>query len=107
MAVKITDQNLKEKLSSNEVVLVDVWAEWCGPCKILGPTIDDVALQYESKDGIVIGKANVDENPEVASEYGVKSIPTVIIFKDGEEVNRIVGANSKQTYVDAIEELIG
>ena len=107
MAFEIKDDNLSEVLSQNNVVLVDVWAEWCGPCRILGPTIDEVASEYESKEGVVVGKCNVDENSTIATDYKVRSIPTVIVFKNGEEAKRIVGANSKQTYIDAIEELVG
>mgnify|MGYP006424815189 FL=1 len=84
----------------NGLVLVDFWAEWCPPCKILGPTIDEVA--GEAGEGVTVGKVDVDSNKELASQFGVRSIPTVVLIKGGEEVERFVGVQSKSVYLDAI-----
>lgn len=107
MAFEITDENLNEVKGANDVVLVDVWAEWCGPCKMLGPVIDEIAEDNKDTEGLIIGKANVDENNEIATQYGVRSIPTVIIFKNGEEVARSVGAQPKKYYEELIEKFTG
>lgn len=89
-AVHITDQNFEEQvLQSNKPVVVDFYAEWCGPCKMAAPIVEELADQYA--DSVVIGKLDVDESQQVASQYGVMSIPTMIVFKDGKEVNRKVG----------------
>jgi thioredoxin 1 len=95
MAKAFTDENFDEEvLRSDKPVLVDFFAEWCGPCKMMGPVIDELA--EEMAESFVIGKLNVDEAPNTAGKYGVQSIPTVIIFKKGEEVDRLVGFQSKE-----------
>ena len=95
MAQHFTDENFDEEvLRSDKPVLVDFFAEWCGPCKMMGPVIDELA--EEMAESFVIGKLNVDEAPNTAGKYGVQSIPTVIIFKKGEEVDRLVGFQSKE-----------
>ena len=93
-ALKITDSNFdSEVIKSNIPVLVDFWAEWCGPCRIVGPILDDLAPAYAGK--LKIGKLNVDESQDSPSKFGVMNIPTMIIFKNGKETERIVGAMSK------------
>ena len=85
----------KNVLQSSQPVLVDFWAEWCGPCRMLGPTVEAVAKEYASSATVV--KLNVDESPAVAARYGVRGIPTLILFKDGQEAERVVGAVPKET----------
>ena len=99
--MEITDSNFKETLENNEVVLIDFSAEWCGPCKMLGPVIDDLEKEYGTK--AVIGKINVDSNPVTTDEFKVRSIPTVLIFKNGELVEKMAGAQSKASYVERID----
>lgn len=90
----ITDDSFESAvIESGKPVLVDFWAEWCGPCKALGPVLDEVAVQYQSKLSVV--KLNVDDNPGMAQKYGVRGIPTLILFKDGEAVETKVGLLSK------------
>ena len=99
---KFTDSNFTESaLSKGKVSVVDFWAEWCGPCKALTPIITELATEYSGK--ATVGKLNVDDNPEVAMKYGVRSIPTVIILKDGEVVDKQVGLASKKTLADKLE----
>jgi thioredoxin 1 len=95
----LTDSNFKDEISSG-LVLVDFWAAWCGPCRMLGPIIEEVAGEAE---GVTVGKLNVDENPQTAQQFQVMSIPTVILFKDGEPVERMVGLRPKEAYLEAIE----
>ena len=87
-------------VNSSQPVLVDFWAEWCGPCIALGPTIEALATDYEGK--VNVGKLNVDQNPETAQKFGIRNIPTILLLKDGEIVERLVGAQPKQAFVDAI-----
>ena len=95
MAKAFNDDNFDEEvLRSDKPVLVDFFAEWCGPCKMMAPVIDELAGEMEGT--AVIGKLNVDEAPQTAAKYGVQSIPTVIVFKGGEEVNRSVGFKNKE-----------
>ena len=100
-AIEITDSNFEEIISSDLPVLVDFWAEWCGPCKMIGPVVDELAGEYDGK--AVIGKVNVDENPETAAKFGVRSIPTLLILKGGEVVDKQVGAVPKNTLVTKID----
>ncbi len=93
MALEFTDGNFEETALSGGVSVVDFWAEWCGPCRLIGPIIEDLATVYDGKANI--GKLNVDENPEVSLKYGIRSIPTILIIKDGEVVDKQVGVASK------------
>ncbi len=105
MALEITDATFDEiVLKSDKPVVVDFWAAWCGPCRMVGPIIDEVSQEYEGK--AVVGKVDVDANQEYAAKYGVRNIPTVLVFKDGEIVNRQVGVSPKKTYTDAIEAVL-
>tara|TARA_B100000287_G_scaffold383309_1_gene388984 strand:+ start:392 stop:703 length:312 start_codon:yes stop_codon:yes gene_type:complete len=98
--MEVSDKTLENTLKENKVVLVDFWAEWCGPCRMLGPTIEE--LEKDFKEKAVIGKLNVTDNPHSSSKYSVRSIPTVIIYKDGKEVERLVGIRDKTFYTDKI-----
>ena len=101
MALELNDSIFEEKvLKSDKPVLVDFWAEWCGPCRMVGPIIDELSKDFEGK--AVVGKIDVDANQEFAAKYGVRNIPTVLLFKDGELVSRQVGVAPKRTYEDAI-----
>ena len=94
----------KDVLQSEKPVLVDFWAEWCGPCRMLAPTVEAVAEQYADSADVV--KLNVDENPSTAGAYGIKGIPTLILFREGKEVERVVGAISKESISRIIEKYI-
>ncbi len=100
-AVEINDNNFEEILKGDQPVLVDFWAEWCGPCKMIGPIVEELAGDYEGK--AVIGKLDVDANPEVTGKFGVRSIPTLLIFKNGEVVDKQVGAVPKSILVQKLE----
>jgi len=89
----VTDTNFQELLGSTSVALVDFWAVWCGPCRMLSPTVDDIANEYGDK--ITVAKCNVDDNEEIAEQFGIRSIPTLIFFKDGKAVDKLVGLVSK------------
>ena len=105
MALQITDDSFDEVvLKSDKPVLVDFWATWCGPCRMLGPVIEELATEYEGR--VVVGKVDVDNNQEFAAKYGVRNIPTVLVFKDGEVVGRQVGVAPKKIYTDALDSLL-
>ncbi|WKN44350.1 thioredoxin [Tunicatimonas pelagia] len=91
--LEITDSNFNEVINSDQPVLVDFWAEWCGPCKMIAPVVDELANDYDGK--AVVGKVDVDSNPEVAGKFGIRSIPTLLVFKNGEIVDKQVGAVNK------------
>tara|TARA_B110000008_G_scaffold30513_2_gene27358 strand:- start:7479 stop:7799 length:321 start_codon:yes stop_codon:yes gene_type:complete len=100
-ALEITDSNFNEIVSKNKTVLIDFWAEWCGPCRIIAPMIEELAGEYDGK--AVIGKLDVDNNQESSVKFGVRSIPTLLVFKDGELVDRHVGAVPKETLSKSID----
>lgn len=101
MAVEITDSNFQELvLNSDKPVLVDFWAVWCGPCRMLGPIIEELHGDYEGK--AVVGKVDVDNNQQIAMEYGIRNIPTVLIFKNGEVVDKFVGVAPKASIAEKL-----
>ncbi len=100
-AIQITDSNFNELIKSNKPVLVDFWAEWCGPCKMIGPVIEEIAGEYEEK--AIVGKMDVDSNSATPAQFGIRSIPTLMIFKNGEMVDKIVGAVPKHVLVQKLE----
>ena len=105
MALEITDSNFDELvLKSDKPVVVDFWAEWCGPCKMIGPLIDEMSKDYEGK--ALIGKVNVDQNANVSAQFGVRSIPTVLFIKNGQVVDKSVGAVPKATLDSKLEALL-
>lgn len=100
----VTDTNIKEVLASASVVLVDFWAVWCGPCRALGPVVEEIASEFEGK--IVVGKCNVDEAQDISMEYGIRSIPTIIFFKNGQPVDKTIGLVPKEEIVKRINSLL-
>ena len=105
MAVEITDANFEEVvLNSKLPVLVDFWAEWCGPCRMVGPIVDELHTEYEGK--AIIGKVNVDENPGVSGSFGVRNIPTILFIKNGEVAYKSVGAVPKAQLAAKLEALL-
>jgi thioredoxin 1 len=105
MALELTDSNFDELvLKSDKPVLVDFWAEWCGPCRMVAPIVSEIATEYDGK--AVVGKLDVDSNPGVATRYGIRNIPTILFFKDGEVADKQVGAVPKSVLTSKIENLI-
>jgi thioredoxin 1 len=105
MALEITDTNFEEVvLKSDKPVVVDFWAEWCGPCRMIGPVIEEMSKEYEGK--AIIGKVNVDNNPGVSNQFGVRNIPTILFVKNGEIVDKSVGAVPKAQLVAKLNALI-
>jgi thioredoxin 1 len=100
-AIEITDANFDEVLKTDKPILVDFWAEWCGPCKMIGPVVEELAGEYEGK--VVIGKLDVDSNPEISAKYGIRSIPTLLVIKNGQVVDKQVGAVSKAVLSQKLE----
>lgn len=104
-ATAVTDASFKEDVLESELpVLVDFWAPWCGPCRMVGPVVEEIAQQYEGKVKVV--KLNTDDNPEVASKYGIRSIPTLMVFKNGQRVDMVVGAVPKTTLANTVEKYL-
>ncbi len=103
--IEITDSNFEDEVTKSALpVLIDFWAVWCGPCRIIAPIVEEIAGEYEGK--LKVGKLDVDNNPEISGKYGIRSIPTLLIFKGGEVVDRIVGAGPKQSIIEKIKPLI-
>ena len=104
MALEITDANIKELINSGKPVVIDFWAEWCGPCRMVGPVVEELAKEYDGK--VVIGKMNVDENVDTPNEYGIRNIPTILFFKNGQLVDKQIGATQKSVLAAKVEALL-
>ena len=104
MPIQITDATLDEVLKTDKLVVIDFWAEWCGPCRMVSPIIEQLAEEY--KDKVVIGKIDVDENNEATEKFGIRNIPTVLFIKNGQVVDKIIGAADKRFFVDKINALL-
>jgi thioredoxin 1 len=102
--LEITDANFEEVIKTDQPVLVDFWAEWCGPCKMIGPVVEELAGEYDGK--AVVGKVNVDENPEISAKFGIRSIPTILFIKGGEIVDKQIGAVPKATLAKKLDALV-
>jgi len=99
--IEITDSSFDEVIKSKQPVLIDFWAEWCGPCKMIGPIVEELAGEYEGK--VTIGKLDVDANQDIPGRFGIRSIPTLLIFKGGEVVDKVIGAVPKSVLADKLE----
>ena len=105
MAVEVTDANFGELVaSSDKPVLLDFWAEWCGPCRMIGPYVEEIAKESEGK--AFVGKVNVDTNPSLSAKFGIRNIPTILFFKNGEIVDKQVGAATKAALVEKLQKLM-
>lgn len=104
MALEFTDENIKEFINSDQPVVIDFWAEWCGPCRLIGPSIEELSHEFEGK--IAVGKLNVDEHVETPNEYGIRNIPTVLFIKNGEVVDKQIGAVSKAVLAQKMQSLL-
>ncbi len=105
MALEITDANFEELvLKADKPVVVDFWAEWCGPCRMIGPVIEEMHTEYEGK--AIIGKVNVDENPGVSAQFGVRNIPTILFIKNGEIADKVVGAVPKAQMTSKLDAIL-
>ena len=104
MALAITDNNFEELLQSEKPLVVDCWATWCGPCKQIGPAIEELAAEYEGK--VTIGKCDIEENDDLVSKFGIRNVPTVLFIKNGEVVDKQVGAAAKSVFQAKIDSLL-
>ncbi|MFZ4785861.1 MAG: thioredoxin [Flavobacteriales bacterium] len=106
MAVEITDSNFADvALSTDKPVMIDFWAEWCGPCRMVTPIVEEMSNDYDGK--AIVGKVNVDENPDISAKFGIRNIPTIIFLKGGQVVDKSVGAVPKNVLTEKMEALIG
>ncbi|HIS10310.1 MAG TPA: thioredoxin [Candidatus Avibacteroides excrementipullorum] len=104
MAMEINDNNYEELIKGDKPVVIDFWATWCGPCKMISPFVDELAQEYEGR--VVIGKCNVDDSTELPGAYGIRNIPTLLFFKDGKLVDKHVGAAQKPALKEKVEALL-
>jgi len=104
MAQEFTDENIKGIISSGKPVVIDFWAEWCGPCRMVGPSIEELSKEYEGR--VEIGKLNVDDNVETPGEYGIRNIPTILFIKDGKIVDKQIGAAPKSVLEAKVQSLL-
>ena len=104
MALEFTDDNIKEIIESGKPVVIDFWAEWCGPCRMVSPIVEELAEEFSGK--VEIGKLNVDDNTETPNEYGIRNIPTILFFKDGKLVDKQIGATPKASLKAKVEALL-
>ena len=104
MVLQITDATLDKVLKTDKPVVIDFWAEWCGPCRMVAPIIEQLAEEY--KDNVIVGKIDVDENNEATTKYGIRNIPTILFIKNRQVVDKIVGAADKRLFVDKINKLL-
>lgn len=104
MALTITDATFQALIDEGKPVVIDFWAEWCGPCRMVGPIIEELAKEYDGK--VNIGKVDVDENTEIAAQFGIRNIPTILFFKGGQLVDKQVGAAAKSAFVSKIEAIL-
>jgi len=104
MALAVTKENLKQILESKQPVVIDFWAEWCGPCRMIGPVVEELAKEYEGR--VVVAKCNVEECEEAVAKFGIRNIPTLIFIKDGMIVDKHVGATSKEVLAEKIEKML-
>ena len=104
MVLEVTDANFEELVNAGKPMVLDFWAEWCGPCRMVSPIIDELATEYEGK--VTIGKMDVDNNNDVVAQFGIRNIPTVLFFKDGKLVDKQVGAAQKSAFVAKIDALL-
>ena len=104
MALEVTDANFEELVNSGKPMVVDFWAEWCGPCRMVVPIIDELATEYEGK--VTIGKMDVDNNNDVVAQFGIRNIPTILFFKNGEVVDKQVGAAPKTSLAEKIKAVL-
>jgi thioredoxin 1 len=100
--LKLTDADFDAQVKGQPLVVVDFWAEWCGPCRVIAPVLEELAVEYAGR--MAVGKLNVDENRQVAAKFGIRSIPTLLFFKDGSRVDQVVGAHPKATIKAKIEQ---
>ncbi|MDH6309275.1 thioredoxin 1 [Dysgonomonas sp. PFB1-18] len=104
MALEVTDAGFEDLLKSDKPIVLDFWAEWCGPCRMVGPIVEELATEYEGK--VTIGKVDVDNNDEITSKYGIRNIPTILFIKNGEVVDKQVGAAQKAVLAEKVENLL-
>jgi len=104
MELQITDQNFEEIISQGKPVVIDFWATWCGPCRRLAPTIEELATEYDGR--VIVGKCDIEENPDLTDRFEIMSVPTVAIIKDGKLVDTVVGASAKSVYEQKINSVL-
>lgn len=104
MALVVTNENYEALMASDKPVVIDFWAEWCGPCRMIAPIVDELAEEYDGK--VIIGKCDVDSNDDIVAQYGVRNIPTLVFIKDGKQVDKHVGAASKDALKAKIDALV-